>query len=135
MPIFLLLLFTSIFLLVAVSCKSSPSPSSHQPTQLTLLSFSSPRLTTTHTCKDYSRIQEWGHAHQAPPHNFMINDTETLQQIIDESGFDHSPEENVQGLYWMFPGDLFFKYWREHPYEGERKRKQLYPSFRHTFLD
>lgn len=65
----------------------------------------------------------------------MINDTETLQQIIDESGFDHSPEENVEGLYWMFPGDLFFKYWREHPYEGERKRGQLFPSFRHTFLD
>lgn len=77
-----------------------------------------PRLATTHTCRNFTKIQEWARENQAPEFEFMIEDQAKLQEIIDESGFDHSPEENMEGLYWMFPGNKFFQYWRDHPYEG-----------------
>ncbi|KAG9195013.1 hypothetical protein G6011_00133 [Alternaria panax] len=74
-----------------------------------------PRLATTHTCRNFTKVQQWAKAHQAPEFDFMIDDPNTLQKIIDESGFDHSPEENMEGLYWMFPGNKYFKHWRDHP--------------------
>lgn len=76
-----------------------------------------PRLATTHTCRNFSKVQEWAKEHRAPDFEFMISDPEKLQKIIDDSGFDHSPEENMEGLYWMFPGNKFFKHWRDHPLE------------------
>ncbi|KAH7030008.1 hypothetical protein B0J12DRAFT_745274 [Macrophomina phaseolina] len=74
-----------------------------------------PRLATTHTCRNFTKIQEWAKAHRAPEFDFMISDPVKLQKIIEESGFDHSPEEDMEGLYWMFPGNQFFQYWRDHP--------------------
>ncbi|CAE7193445.1 hypothetical protein P3342_009432 [Pyrenophora teres f. teres] len=78
-----------------------------------------PRLAATHTCRNFSKVQEWAKEHRAPEFEFMISDPEKLQEIIHESGFDHSPEENMEGLYWMFPGNKFFKHWQDHPMEDE----------------
>ena len=80
-----------------------------------------PRLATTHTCRNFTKVQEWAKKHEAPEFEFMISDQAKLQEIIDESGFDHSPEENMEGLYMMFPGNRYFKYWRDHPLEEEHK--------------
>ncbi|KAH6613836.1 hypothetical protein C7974DRAFT_466359 [Boeremia exigua] len=76
-----------------------------------------PRLTTTHTCRNFTKVQEWAKEHRAPNFEFMISDPAELQKIIDDSGFDHSPEENMEGLYMMFPGNKFFQHWRDHPVE------------------
>ncbi|CAN8099970.1 unnamed protein product [Discula destructiva] len=83
-----------------------------------------PRLATTHTCRNFAKIQDWARANQAPDFEFMIQDPAKLQEIIDQSGFDHSPEENMEGLYWMFPGNKFFQYWRDHPDEGHDQSKE-----------
>lgn len=80
---------------------------------------------TTHTCRNFNKITEWAKANAAPDFQYMINDTEVLQQIIDESGFDNSPEENMEGLWELFPGNKFFKHWREHPLEGKDEVKSV----------
>jgi hypothetical protein len=75
-----------------------------------------PRLATTHTCRDFSKIQQWARDHSAGEWDFNVN-PEKAQEIIDASGFDNSPEEDIQFLWRLFPGNLWFKYWRDHPLE------------------
>ncbi|PVH76895.1 hypothetical protein DL98DRAFT_550845 [Cadophora sp. DSE1049] len=60
-----------------------------------------PRLATTHTCRNFTKIQEWAKEHSAGEFKFL-------------AGFDQSPEEDIEFLYDMFPGNKFFKHWREH---------------------
>jgi hypothetical protein len=72
-----------------------------------------PRLATTHTCKNFTKIQEWAWEHQAGEWSFNVSKDEA-QKIIEESGFDNSPEEDIQFLYGLFPGNKWFKFWREH---------------------
>lgn len=76
-----------------------------------------PRLATTHTCRDFSKIQQWGRDHSAGEWDFNVN-PEKAQDIIDASGFDNSPEEEIQFLWRIFPGNKWFKYWRDHPSES-----------------
>ncbi|UJO20680.1 Cyclochlorotine biosynthesis protein O [Fulvia fulva] len=94
-----------------------------------------PRLATTHTCKDFSQIQKWAAEHHAPSFEQRIYDFEELQRVIDDTDIDHSTEEDLQNQYWLFPGDKWFKHWREHTYHGEVSRPQIYPTSRHEWED
>lgn len=77
-----------------------------------------PRLATTHTCRNFTKIQQWSKEHWAGEWDFNLN-KEKAQQIIEASGFDNSPEEDIQFLYKMFPGNKWFKHWREHDVDEE----------------
>lgn len=77
-----------------------------------------PRLATTHTCRNFTKIQEWSKEHWAGEWDFKLN-KEKAQQIIEASGFDNSPEEEIEFLYKLFPGNKWFKYWREHDVNEE----------------
>ncbi|KAJ9606918.1 hypothetical protein H2200_008929 [Cladophialophora chaetospira] len=73
-----------------------------------------PRLATTHTCRNFTKVQEWAREHSAGDFKYEL-ELEEAREIAAESGFDNSPEEDIEFLYDQFPGDPFFKYWREHP--------------------
>ncbi|EQL01720.1 hypothetical protein OCS_02573 [Ophiocordyceps sinensis CO18] len=77
-----------------------------------------PRLATTHTCRNFTKIQQWSKEHWAGEWDFNLN-KEKAQQIIEASGFDNSPEEDIEFLYKMFPGNKWFKHWREHDVDEE----------------
>ncbi|KAF7617342.1 hypothetical protein AFLA_005383 [Aspergillus flavus NRRL3357] len=76
-----------------------------------------PRLATTHTCRNFTKIQEWARERFAGEWRVEL-EPEEAQYVIDTAGFSQDPEEDIQFLYELFPGDKFFKYWREHPYNG-----------------
>ena len=86
-----------------------------------------PRLATTHTCRNFTKIQEWSREHFAGAWNYNITQDEA-REIIRTAGFDQSPEEDIEFLYEQFPGDTWFRYWREHPKEAEEARKKLAPT-------
>jgi hypothetical protein len=73
-----------------------------------------PRLATTHTCRNFDKIHTWGKKHAAG--SWRINLTrDEADEIIESTSFSHDPEEDIQGLWERFPGNTFFKHWREHP--------------------
>ena len=82
-----------------------------------------PRLSTTHTCRNFTKIQDWAKSHQAPDWDFNVT-PEQAQEITKESGFDNSPWESIEDQYEFFPGDTFFKYWRDHPEEASEARRK-----------
>ncbi|SMY20992.1 unnamed protein product [Zymoseptoria tritici ST99CH_1A5] len=94
-----------------------------------------PRLASTHTCRNFSQINKWAEEHQAPEFTQKVKNRTELQQIIDGTDIDHSTEEDLQDMYELFPGDQWFKHWREHPYDGEVKQPQIYPTWNHTWDD
>ncbi|KAK3368288.1 hypothetical protein B0H63DRAFT_565013 [Podospora didyma] len=53
-----------------------------------------PRLQTTHTCRNFERIQQWARDHSAGEWDFNVN-PEKAQEIIEASGFDNSNEEGI----------------------------------------
>ncbi|KAK4031469.1 hypothetical protein C8A01DRAFT_51453 [Parachaetomium inaequale] len=62
------------------------------------------------------------------PANHVIDYKVTPEQadeIIRTSGFDNAPWEDIQDQYIAFPGNTYFKYWRDHPEEVEAARKKL----------
>jgi hypothetical protein len=73
-----------------------------------------PRLATTHTCRNFSKIQQWARDHSAGNFEFRL-DYEEAQEIAKNAPFDQSPEEDIEFLYDKFPGDKYFKHWRENP--------------------
>ncbi|WYZ44001.1 hypothetical protein EsH8_VII_000437 [Colletotrichum jinshuiense] len=81
-----------------------------------------PRLATTHTCKNFTKIQQWAMDRWAGDWDFNVNETQA-QELIDTSGFDNSPEEDIQFLWKLFPGNKFFKFWQEHEWVGPSKPK------------
>ncbi len=54
-----------------------------------------PRLETTHTCRDFGRIQQWAREHAAGEWDFSVN-PDKVQDIIEGSGFDQANEEWVE---------------------------------------
>lgn len=48
---------------------------------------------------------------------------EEAEEIVRAAEFDQSPEEGIESLYWQFPGEMWFRYWREHPVEAEARAK------------
>ncbi|KAH6721311.1 hypothetical protein BKA61DRAFT_567908 [Leptodontidium sp. MPI-SDFR-AT-0119] len=72
-----------------------------------------PRLATTHTCRNFTKIQEWSKEHSAGEFKFLLNEDEA-RETTETAGFDQSPEEDIEFLYGMFPGNKFFRHWREH---------------------
>ncbi|KAL0937293.1 uncharacterized protein CTRU02_207024 [Colletotrichum truncatum] len=82
-----------------------------------------PRLATTHTCRNFTKIQEWAKDRWAGDWDFNVNETKA-QELIEASGFDNSPEEDIQFLWRLFPGNKWFKYWREHEYTRPATAKQ-----------
>ncbi|KAL1988632.1 hypothetical protein VTN96DRAFT_8332 [Rasamsonia emersonii] len=71
-----------------------------------------PRLATTHTCRNFTKIQEWAKAHHAGRWDFNLT-PEQAEEIIQTAGFDQSPWEDVEFLWELFPGNTFFRHWRE----------------------
>ncbi|SPQ23036.1 6fb56bcd-a67c-49f4-8b90-2ac61adbe7f0 [Thermothielavioides terrestris] len=82
-----------------------------------------PRLATTHTCRNFKKIQEWAKAHRAGAWSYKVT-PEQAEEIMRASGFDNAPWEDIQDQYMAFPGNPYFKYWREHPEEAERARQE-----------
>ncbi|EPE30612.1 hypothetical protein GLAREA_03579 [Glarea lozoyensis ATCC 20868] len=83
-----------------------------------------PRLATTHTCRDFSKIQQWAKDHQAGPWEMHLT-PEHAKKIIKEANFDQSPFEDIEFMYDQFPGEMWFKYWRDHPEEAKVAREKL----------
>lgn len=77
-----------------------------------------PQLSTTHTCRNFSRIHEWAREHRAGAWNYNVT-ADVAEEIIRHSGFDQAPDEDIEDQYENFPGDTFFRYWREHPEEAK----------------
>jgi hypothetical protein len=79
-----------------------------------------PRLATIHTCRNFTKVQEWAKEHMAGDFKFLL-EPEEAQHIIETAGFDQRPEEDIEFLYNSFPGNKFFEHWREHDVcdEGE----------------
>ncbi|OJJ42509.1 hypothetical protein ASPZODRAFT_76693 [Penicilliopsis zonata CBS 506.65] len=71
-----------------------------------------PRLATTHTCRNFTKVQEWARDHKAGEWNFSVS-PEEAEQIIRTAGFDQSPLEDIEFLWPSFPGNTFFKHWQE----------------------
>jgi hypothetical protein len=74
-----------------------------------------PRLAIIHTCRNFTKIQEWARERFAGDWTVELEPDE-VQYIIDTVGFPQDPEEDIEFLYGLFPGNKFFKYWREHLY-------------------
>ena len=72
-----------------------------------------PPLATTPTCRKFGKIQQWAVDHSAGNWNLTL-EADQAREIVETAGFDQSPEENIQGLWALFPGNKIFKYWREH---------------------
>lgn len=70
-----------------------------------------PRLATTHTCRNFTKIQDWAKAHAATDWNPLLNPAEA-EALERASGFDQSPLEDIEFLYPKFPGNPFFKHWQ-----------------------
>lgn len=71
-----------------------------------------PRLATSHTCRNFEQIQQWAKDHWAGAWDFNLN-PEKAEEIIAASGFDNGPEEDIQFMWRVFPGDTYFKHWRD----------------------
>jgi hypothetical protein len=69
------------------------------------------RLATTHTCRDFSSIQQWAKDHSAGYFPLEL-EPEQINTILDNPPFDQSPWEDLEEFWWMFPGNKFFKHWR-----------------------
>ncbi len=82
-----------------------------------------PRISTTHTCRNFTKIQEWAKAHKAGIWDYKVT-SEQAVEIMRASGFDNAPWEDIQDQYMAFPGNRYFKYWRDHPEEAEAARKK-----------
>ncbi|KAL1963164.1 hypothetical protein VTN77DRAFT_8597 [Rasamsonia byssochlamydoides] len=65
-----------------------------------------PRLATTHTCRNFTKIQEWAKAHQAGRWNFSVTKEEAAE-IIRTAADDQSPWEDIEFLWPHFPGNPF----------------------------
>lgn len=83
-----------------------------------------PRLATTHTCRNFTKIQEWARDHTIGEWEFSLT-KERAQSVIKSAGFDQSPDEDIEFLYPKFPGVSWFKYWKSHPQEAEAERQRL----------
>ena len=77
-----------------------------------------PRLATTHTCRNFSRIQDWAKAHHAGDIRVKIT-PEEAEEIVENSDFDMNPEEDIEFLWPDIPGNTFFKHWCDHPLAHE----------------
>ncbi|GAQ47695.1 hypothetical protein AAWM_06151 [Aspergillus awamori] len=86
-----------------------------------------PRLATTHTCRNFTKIQEWAKEHKASYWNYNVT-AEQAEEIMRESGFDNAPWESIDDQYMEFPGNTFFTYWREHPEEAKAAREKTAAS-------
>lgn len=75
-----------------------------------------PRLATSHTCRNFTKLQEWSREHWAGDWEFHV-DPAQAEDIIRDSGFDHSPLEDIQFLWRLFPGNRFFEHWKTHKAE------------------
>jgi hypothetical protein len=69
------------------------------------------RIATTHTCRNFAKIQEWGRQHEtsfggAVPQN-------EVDRILENPPFDQTPWEDLESVWWKFPGNKFFKQWRD----------------------
>ncbi|GAB7336039.1 hypothetical protein MBLNU13_g08855t1 [Cladosporium sp. NU13] len=83
-----------------------------------------PRLATTHTCRNFTKIQEWARDRTIGEWEFSLT-KEKAQSVIKSAGFDQSPDEDIEFLYPKFPGVSWFKYWKSHPKEAEAERQRL----------
>jgi hypothetical protein len=70
------------------------------------------RLATTHTCRNFEKLQDWAKSHSAGDYKYLLT-PEQAQEVIDTAGFDQSPEEDIERFWPSFPGNLFFKHWRD----------------------
>lgn len=106
-----------------IMCHSDVSPVSwhlNMPKRNVII----PQLSTTHTCRNFTKIQEWARENSAGDWNYMVDSKEAADEIARTAGFDQAPDEDMGNQYDKFPGDLFFKYWRDHPKEAAEARKK-----------
>ena len=80
------------------------------------------RLATTHTCKNFDKIRDWAKAHAAGDFELLLT-PEEAQATIDSAGFDQSPEEDLEKFWPGFPGNLFFKHWRDEADKAAKSNK------------
>jgi hypothetical protein len=76
--------------------------------------FAVPRFATAHTCRNFEKIRAWGKANSAGNFNFSLTPAKATE-IIENSSWSHDPEEDIEDLWPAFPGNKFFKHWRENP--------------------
>ncbi|PMD63757.1 uncharacterized protein K444DRAFT_626451 [Hyaloscypha bicolor E] len=106
-----------------IMCHSDVSPVSwhlNMPKRNVII----PQLSTTHTCRNFTKIQEWAMENSAGDWNYMVDSKEAADEILRTAGFDQAPDEDMGSQYDKFPGDPFFKYWRDHPEEAAEARKK-----------
>ncbi|KAK5994535.1 hypothetical protein PT974_05013 [Cladobotryum mycophilum] len=59
-------------------------------------------------------VPQWARDNWAGDWDFHLN-PEKAEEIITASGFDNAPEEDIEFLWRDFPGNQFFRHWRENP--------------------
>jgi hypothetical protein len=73
-----------------------------------------PRLATTHTCRDFGPVERWAKARSVGQMRYRLEKGEG-DRIIQDSEFNHDPDEELEEFWPAFPGNKFFKHWRDHP--------------------
>ncbi|KAI1264679.1 hypothetical protein F5Y18DRAFT_427816 [Xylariaceae sp. FL1019] len=86
-----------------------------------------PRLSTTHTCRNFSKIHEWAKEHSAGDWNYNVT-ADIAEEILRTAPDDQGPDEDIEEFYKAFPGDTFFRYWRQHPEEAAQARTKAAPA-------
>ncbi len=71
-----------------------------------------PQLETTHTCRNFTKIVEWAHEHEAADLRQILTEEER-QDIIDNLPFDQSAWEDLSEFWPPFPGNKYFKQWQD----------------------
>lgn len=80
--------------------------------------FLAAHLETTHVCRNFTKIREWGRAHEAKELRIELT-PEEIKSILDDPPFDQNPWEDASSFWRDFPGNPFFKEWRNEEKEGQ----------------
>jgi hypothetical protein len=71
-----------------------------------------PQLETTHTCRNFSKVVEWARTHEAKDLRTALTEEE-IRSIRENPPFEQTAWEDLSSFWKMFPGNKYFKQWRE----------------------
>jgi len=77
-----------------------------------------PHLETTHTCRNFTKVVEWAKEHHADNLRVELTQDE-IDAILKDPPFDQGPWEDLSRFWRDFPGNKFFREWRDNSSDME----------------
>lgn len=96
----------------ALMCNADVSPNSWH-INMPISSGVFPRIATTHTCRNFEKVQDWAKKHQVPASFDPLIPKDEIEKILNDPPADQLPWEDLTSVWWKFPGNKFFKEWRD----------------------